>query len=155
MPTDDDFGTLLLPPNHWSVDLATGDTLELLTDGFSTKDGRYVFSILFKGKPHFLVTTLSMPIGLSRGSPETLSVGEPFADGDPGSLAKPIEHWYATLTTGDTLEVLAHEYAVKGERGAFSVLFKGQPNFMVALLSIPAGLVKEVRNASGKLQWKK
>jgi len=158
MPTNDNFGTLTTPPSRWSGVLTTGDTVELLAHAYGMEDERYVFSFLLKGKPHFEVTTLSMPVGLNEDEQwETLSVGEllPTDGNDPCSLALPIEHWSATLTTGDTLEVLAHEYAVKDERGVFSVLFKGQPNFMVALLSIPAALVKEVRNANGELQWKK
>jgi len=147
MLTDDDFGSLAGLPVRWVGVLTTGDTLEVLTDGYSIEDGHYVFSLLFKGKPNFEMTTLLMPAGLDSDQPwQSLPVRElmPTDDGF-GSLAMPPEHWFVDLTTGDTLEVLMHGHSIEGERHVFSLLFKGKPNFEVAVLSIPSSLVKDIR----------
>jgi hypothetical protein len=57
-----------MPPERWLVDLATGDVLEVLTHGYSIEDGRYVFSLLFRGSPNFEVTVLSIPASLVAGT---------------------------------------------------------------------------------------
>ena len=58
---------LAAPPERWYVDLTSGESLELLTHGYSTEDGRLVFSLLFKGHPNFFVTVLSLPEHLVAG----------------------------------------------------------------------------------------
>jgi hypothetical protein len=52
---------LACAPERWFVELTTGDTLEVLTHGYSIQGGRYVFSLLFRGEPHFEITVLSLP----------------------------------------------------------------------------------------------
>jgi hypothetical protein len=56
--------TLAMPPEQWFLDLTNGEVLEVLTHGYSIEDGRYVFSLLFRGSPHFEVTVLSIPVSL-------------------------------------------------------------------------------------------
>jgi hypothetical protein len=51
-------------PQRWYVTLTTGDTLEVLTHGYSIEGDRHVFSLLFKGRPGFFVTVLSLPSAL-------------------------------------------------------------------------------------------
>jgi hypothetical protein len=68
MRTYDQAQTLAIAPEQWFVDLTTGDTLEVLTHGYSIEDGRYVFSLLFKGEPNFEVTVLSLPVALVAGT---------------------------------------------------------------------------------------
>jgi hypothetical protein len=58
---------LAVAPERWFVDLVTGDSLEVLTHGYSVEDGRYVFSLLFRGEPNFEVTVLSIPESLVAG----------------------------------------------------------------------------------------
>ena len=55
---------LALPPEVWSVGLVTGESIQVLTHGFSIEDGRYVFSLLFKGSPNLDVPVLIIPADL-------------------------------------------------------------------------------------------
>jgi hypothetical protein len=52
---------LALAPERWYVELKTGEVLEILTHSYTTREGRYVFSLLFVGSPDFLVTSFSIP----------------------------------------------------------------------------------------------
>ncbi|MGH9077068.1 MAG: hypothetical protein ACRDY0_06390 [Acidimicrobiales bacterium] len=54
---------LAIAPERWFVELVTGEILEVLTHGYSIRDGRYVFSLLFRGSPNFQVVSLSIPTG--------------------------------------------------------------------------------------------
>jgi hypothetical protein len=59
---------LACPPERWFVDLVTGETLEVLTHGYSIQGDRYVFSLLFYGTPNFEVTVLSLPVSMVAGT---------------------------------------------------------------------------------------
>jgi hypothetical protein len=68
MKVYDDARELALAPERWFVDLTTGESLEVLTHGYSIKDDKYVFSLLFRGQPNFEVTVLSVPAALVAGT---------------------------------------------------------------------------------------
>lgn len=68
MQVYDEARTLAIAPERWFVELTTGATLEVLTHGYHIEDGRYVFSLLFKGEPNFEVTVLSIPADLVAGT---------------------------------------------------------------------------------------
>ena len=59
---------LACPPERWFIDLVTGETLEVLTHGYSIEGDRYVFSLLFRGTPNFNVTVLSLPAAMVAGT---------------------------------------------------------------------------------------
>lgn len=65
---------------------------------------------------------------------------------DATELAAPPERWYVDLTTGDSLEILTHGYSIEGDRYVFSLLFRGEPNYEVTVLSIPGSLVAGTRD---------
>jgi hypothetical protein len=52
---------LAMAPERWYVDLVSGETLEVLTHGYSIREGTYVFSLLFRGTPHVQITALTIP----------------------------------------------------------------------------------------------
>lgn len=64
----DDARELACAPERWFVDLVTGDSIEVLTHGYSIEDGKYVFSLLFRGDPNFTVTVLTLPASLVQGT---------------------------------------------------------------------------------------
>jgi len=53
---------LAIAPGRWFVELVTGETLEVLTHGYSIHEERYVFSLRFRGSPNFQVTSFSLPV---------------------------------------------------------------------------------------------
>jgi hypothetical protein len=59
---------LAIAPERWFVDLVTGESLEVLTHGYSIEKGRYRFSLLFSGTPNFEVTVLSLPVEMVAGT---------------------------------------------------------------------------------------
>ena len=59
---------LAMPPERWYVDLVTGETLEVLAHAYSLEGGRYTFSLLFRGNPHFELTSLSIPAAMVAGT---------------------------------------------------------------------------------------
>jgi hypothetical protein len=60
---------------------------------------------------------------------------------DALELVIPPNRWFVDLTTGDTIEVLAHSYSIQGDRCVYSLLFRGTPNIDVTMLSLPVSLV--------------
>lgn len=59
---------LAFPPERWIVDLRGGESLEILTHGYSVEDGYYHFSLFFAGKPVFGLTVLKIPEHLVAGT---------------------------------------------------------------------------------------
>ena len=63
---------LAMPPDRWFVDLTTGDRIEVLAHSYSIEGDRCVYSLLFRGTPHFTVTVLSLPVSLVAGIEDVL-----------------------------------------------------------------------------------
>ena len=55
---------LAMEPELWTVDLRDGSQITVLTHGYSVEGSEVVFSLLFKGKPHFQLDTLRIPLAL-------------------------------------------------------------------------------------------
>ncbi len=55
---------LAMEPELWTVDLRDGSQITVLTHGYSVEGTEVVFSLLFKGKPHFQLDTLRIPLAL-------------------------------------------------------------------------------------------
>jgi hypothetical protein len=53
----------------WTVQLATGESIQVLAQGYHREGDRYVYSQLFTGTPHFEVTSLSIPASLLARDP--------------------------------------------------------------------------------------
>lgn len=55
---------LAMEPELWVVGLRDGSSIEVLTHGYSIEGEDCVFSLLFRGTPHFEVTSLRVPLAL-------------------------------------------------------------------------------------------
>jgi hypothetical protein len=55
---------LAMEAEVWTVQLRDQSEIEVLAHAYSVEDGYCIFSLLFKGEPHFLVTSLRLPLAL-------------------------------------------------------------------------------------------
>lgn len=53
---------LAIEPNLWRVEMRDGSRIEILAHAYSVEGDDCVFSLLFKGTPHFEVTSLRIPL---------------------------------------------------------------------------------------------
>ena len=60
---------------------------------------------------------------------------------DARELAIEPERWRIKLKSGAFVEVLTHGYSIESGRYLFKLLFRGEPNFEVVVLNMPADLV--------------
>lgn len=55
---------LVLEPDLWTVTLRDGSQIEVLAHSYRIDGNDCVFSLLFRGSPHFEVTSLRIPMAL-------------------------------------------------------------------------------------------
>lgn len=55
---------LAIAPEIWTVELRDGRSIDVLAHGYSIGGDHCVFSLLFRGEPHFEVTSLRLPLAL-------------------------------------------------------------------------------------------
>jgi hypothetical protein len=55
---------LAMPAERWEIQLRDGKQLAVLTHAYSVAGDEVVFSLLFKGSPHYEVEVLRMPLSL-------------------------------------------------------------------------------------------
>ncbi len=51
-------------PELWTIDLRDGNQVTVIAHGYSVEGGEAVFSLLFRGTPHFAVESLRIPLEL-------------------------------------------------------------------------------------------
>lgn len=52
--------------------------------------------------------------------------------------------WEITLTSGKTIQLVAHGYSIEGHEHIFSLLIEGRPPYEVHFLRIPSEIVDSV-----------
>ena len=159
---NDEICELAIAPEQWFIHLATGDVLEVLAHGYRIDADRWTFSLLFRGQPNVDVSVLTVPSALVAEKHEKnfsaqyfddqyldeVDYGEEKVYEDAEELVSPPQRWTVELTTGDNLVILANDRRVEGDRCIFSLLFRGEPNFFVTCLSLPAALVDHASRIS-------
>jgi len=60
----DDALELAMPAEQWEIALRDGGHLTVVAHAYSVEGTEVVFSLLFKGTPHYEVDVLSIPLSL-------------------------------------------------------------------------------------------